>query len=252
MAYTLENVWEVVLAKLNKDRGVGHVSPQERNAAMRKVNSDLYKAMRTAYESGVVDSDIRPLVKTLGDVVNPPLLLDEHGYADIPEDYLNHSSARYPERTAQVEDCGNTTITSTWREIEFLTDAQWGPRLASTLKKPTNKNPVATIQNNKILVRPVTNWIQLTYIKVPATPYFDYNIVGGTDAQYLAPGQFHDGTVLASGTASRSVEFEWPETMFDEITDRLYYFISGTKRAVMPMQDGAQQIAEDNAQRRIG
>ncbi len=236
---TLETIFNAVMTPMGKDQLGGYFSPKERTNASIFVNSELFKSARKKYEKNETSDDTRVIVKTLGDEDNQPLIIDSNGYGVLPDDYLKVSSVRWQKVTAgENHDCSDssTWLNKKWIMVEPLTDDQWSDRLQNTLKGPTSEDPTCTIQNNKLKVLPESiPYVQFTYLRKPADPFFDYNIVNGVPV-YLPPGSVHDGSVLTAGTLSRSVEFEWTDGSFDDIVLRLVQYFSIKNRAVMPLQ----------------
>lgn len=67
--------------------------------------------------------------------------------------------------------------------------------------------------------------ITFTYIREPIQPVFDYDIVNGIPV-YLPPGTVHtNNSVQNVGTPSLSVEFEYPESCVDHLTDLIKTYV---------------------------
>jgi hypothetical protein len=224
----LQEILNNVYASLGKDQYGGYVTPESYNEAIRYVNleqiNDLLKVFEEKRE---ITDDLIPFVKTIGDSGSVPLRQDSFGYVDIPEDYWYYVRSHFS--TFEAEDCD--TAVSQLRPIEFLNQADFGYRLGTEILKPTVKRPIGAIQNNKWLVQPVTTQpIVFTYLRKPADPNYDYDIIDG-EVIYLPPGTNH-----ADGSPSTSVEFEYPESVRLNLIQLIVKYFSINIRSEFNMQ----------------
>jgi hypothetical protein len=224
----LQEILNNVYASLGKDQYGGYVTPESYNEAIRYVNleqiNDLLKVFEEKRE---ITDDLLPFVKTIGDSGSVPLRQDNFGYVDIPEDYWYYIRSHFS--TFEAEDCD--TAVSQLRPIEFLNQADFGYRIGTEILKPTVKRPIAAIQNNKWLVQPVTNQpIVFTYLRKPADPNYDYDIING-EIVYLPPGTFH-----ADGSPSTSVEFEYPDSVHLNLVQLIVKYFSINIRSQFNLQ----------------
>jgi hypothetical protein len=162
--------------------------------------------LRKNYEANATSEDnTYSIVKTLGDSVYPPFSF-VNGVAELPSDYLSKSSLTYIKQTQGDCDTGPTIKTI---PVEWVPDNIWDERQSSLLTPPTMRYPIWTIQNGKAIIAPkkIKN-TKFTYFRKLNSPYMDYTL-NGLEVVYLPPTSTHDGSVLASGTASRTVEPEF-------------------------------------------
>lgn len=129
------------------------------------------------------------------------LPVDAQGYANIPDDYIHKSTARYlmlvteknvvtaPESEDDC-DCDSDTIQGATpakfinktnpRPIRFLTDDQFDAEKQSAIRTPSMKYPIARVKGLKIEVAPIDlGKIELTYVRYPAKPFWNYTTAGG-------------------------------------------------------------------------
>lgn len=150
-----------------------------------------------------ITDNCSPFVVSHDGIELPLLNVSSSGYMPKPADMYLFSSMKWPEIV-------NGKIVG-YRDITDMPDELFTARETSVRKAPTMNSIVSTVRNNQMCFLPKNvGRISLTYLRKPATPFFDYKIVGNLP-KYLPPGSTHDGTNLPIGTPSRSVEFEWPE-----------------------------------------
>lgn len=248
----LGSIFANVAKLLGKDHTGGFFSPPEMTECAKYVNKQMFSKKLKDYESGRVSDDTRIIVKTLGDSINAPLMIDANGYGDLPDDYEAKSTVRWCQATAQDPiDCDDPTtwVNKEWKMVESVTDDQLSDRRSNTLKAPSLRYPIHTIQNNKLLVLPESiPYVQFTYLRAPVDPKYDF-IMGTDDTySYLPPGSLHDGTNpdYASGVASTSVEFEWPESCFDEIVALSLQYFGTPIGNQMAVSVGTQKAVEND------
>lgn len=247
----LKTIFDAVAKLMGKDHTGGYFAPDEITTCAIYVNKQLFSKKRKEYESDRTSDDTRIITKTMGDSINPPLLLNSSGVGDLPTDYEVLSTVRWCKVTAKENiDCDDpkTWVNKEWKMVEVVTDDQLSDRLGNKLKGPTLDNPICTIQNNKLHVWPEdVPYVQFTYLRTPVDPKYDF-IIGTDDTySYLPPGSTHDGTNpdYASGVASTSVEFEWPESCFDEIVALCLQYFGVAVTDGMAVQVGTQKAVEN-------
>jgi hypothetical protein len=211
---TVGQIWYYVVEQMLKDFSGGYVRPEVFNRILEAVNLEFFNTEYDKYErTQEITDNLRPLVVTLGDGDNQEVPV-VNGYIDFEEDYFHLSSLRLLQIVQTDGDCGDK-VQRIWHDCEILTDDQFNVRRGSRLLAPTYKEPVATVQNNKIRVLPEGfSLASITYLKKPVTPVLDYIVLdqfSSPRVEFLPAGEVHDGSVLTAGTPSRTVELEWPE-----------------------------------------
>lgn len=220
----LGDFYKNLLFLLGKDMQGSGVTP----ANFPKVLNDLVQAeymnalIRKFEETREISSALRPFIKTLGDNQSPALPVvpwsanADFAYAQFPEDFW------YYARAASVDylnACGQ--INRKYRSVEWVDQARFDYMTGTDLLFPTREEPVATVQNDQILVCPALTSIRFTYIRRYANVVFDYDILANNNILYLPPGSVHtNSSVQPVGTPSASVELEWPESEHDELLRR--------------------------------
>lgn len=246
---TVGDIWTYVLEMSLRDNGGGYLRPDVFNSIIQHVNTDLFNREYKKYEEKQVITDsLAPFVVTLGDSDQTFLDITD-GYVTLPSDYRHMSSFRLISFTNDDEGRCKKVLRRSKPGV-MLNDDQFNYRRDSQLHKPSFQRPIGTIQNattsqSKLRVLPddVGYKVGLTYLKLPSTPVFDYKILNPTGEdyiEYLAPDQLHDGTVLTNGTASRSVELEWPEQVHTLFQDMVY------KEAMLRLESGRYAAINDN------
>lgn len=229
----LNDILNQVYNKIGKDAYGNLITPDIYNEAIDYVNIAKVNDFLEVYEEDQeITDNLRPFIVTLGDNGITPLPLDSYGYGILPSDYLRYGRAsRYDYENTPT---GSNLI---YRHIEMVSNKDFSYRLSTSLFSPSLARPVATIQNQKILVRPQgIQTINLTYVRFPNTPVFDYDII--TDSgmpYYLPPGTTHENTATLTcnpnflpGDPSISVEFEYYDDVINDIINELtkYFMIN--------------------------
>jgi hypothetical protein len=194
---------------VNKDQSSGYMDPVQSTVALRAADVFYRNDLKKKYEKDQTVTDItRTIVRTLGTGDYPVLVLDSDGFVDLPEDYDRLSSASI----VVFESSGDCKVGPNTRRfpISVFDDEQFVQFYRFQLKKPTIKNPVGTIENNRFRVLPAASFpVLFTYwIRTPEV-FYDWTESANGSPVYLPPGSFHNGSVLPDGTPSRSVEFPY-------------------------------------------
>ena len=230
---TLDQVKKLVETIAAKSNLSGYLSPEDFNHLIRKCSMDRFNALYKVYEeTQKVSDDLRPFVITDPD----HRTIGSDNYTDLPSDYIHLSSVKVYKVT-NVE--GSCVPSEHSRPAEVLTDDQWNYRTSSTLKTPSERHPISTIENNKLKVLPSQfGFCRLSYIRKPADPVYDFNLSATAGAQYLPPGSTHDGTNpnFSSGDASTSVELDWPEQAQWDVAARLLKQLGVSVRSELLIQ----------------
>lgn len=231
MTTNLGEIFNDVLFRSGKDKRGGYLTPQQFNIAITTINQRKMNALVDGFEvTKEVTSDLEPFIKTYGSPQFPALTLTpvvandttKGGYVNVPDDYWYHARSYY--MSYLNVDCGSSAV---YTPVEFVSQHIADAKLASSIESPVlnwgefGVYPIAFFQNNKIFVYPNINRFSLTIIREPVQPVFDYDIISGMWV-YLPPGETHvNSSVLPAGTLSQSVEFEYPESCVDELTQMI-------------------------------
>lgn len=221
----LGELFTATLQGLGKDQYGGYVTPANFPETINTVvQPDIMNACQVKFEeSRILSNDIRPFIKTLGDPANAPLPLVKwspnasFSYGQFPSDFWYFSDGF----SADFVNSCHALTTVEYRSVEWVDRARFNYLVAQKLQFPTTKFPIASIQNNQIVVCPALTKMTFTYLRKPLDVYFDYDIVSGTIV-YLPPGTVHaNPSVQPTGSPSLSVELEWPDSMHNEFLYRL-------------------------------
>lgn len=233
MTTNLGQIFSDELFRSGKDKRGGYQPPEIFNLAIRIVNQRKMNLLVDAFEKdGEVTSDLQPFIKTLGSPQYPSLLFTpvlssdpgRGGYSSIPEDFWYQARANYI-RTVNV----GCSSTAEYRPVELVSQHVFDAIMQDSNASPVMNSenyPVMIIQNDKFYVYPYVQRLSFTYIREPLQPVFDYDIISGIWV-YLPPGDVHvNSSVLPAGTPSESVEFEYPESCVDELTDMIKTYMA--------------------------
>lgn len=233
MITNLGQIYQNSAFRSGKDLRGGFYSPEKFQFAIETVNQRYMNTLVDNFEkSKEVSTDLAPFIKTLGSpqfaaLTFTPVLEGDNskgGYADIPEDLYYEAVSSY--LSILNQGCDST---SEYRSVDFVSqhhfDAIMRNSVVSPVLNPEN-DPVMVFRNNKYFIYPFLRRISFTYIRIPATPYFDYDLISGIPV-YLPPGEVHqNSTVEPAGSPSLSVEFEYPENCVDILTDMIKTFMA--------------------------
>ena len=175
----IDKVYSAVRQLANKDQVSGVLTPAEyikyAELAQRDYIEENYNPdNKLGYEADFKNTDDLSSLKT------PLSIIVNSGRATIPTDYLHFSSAY---GTYVFGNEGRTT------PIELVREGEWAERLASEVNKPSKKFPIMKSMGSYFEVYPqsVTN-INLTYLKLPAQPWWNYTLSGSTPVFSSAAG----------------------------------------------------------------
>jgi hypothetical protein len=233
MDTTLGKIYDELLFRAGKDLRGGFITPSDFNRAIGIVNQRYLNTLVSNFEKNrKVTSDLQPFIKTLGSPQYAPLKFTpvlpgnpkKGGYADIPEDIWYEAESSYLEL---LNDGCSTD--SNYRSVDFVSQHQFNAVMRSSVLSPVDNpqenDPVLVTRNDKYFIYPFLDRISFTYIRRPKVPYFDYDLVNRV-AVYLPPGSVHtNNSVAPAGSPSQSVEFEYPESTVDHITDMIKTYI---------------------------
>lgn len=229
----LGQIIDYVTEVLNKDQYGGYVSPQTTNTLLPFVNIEKMNQLVKVFEdTREISRDLQPFVITLGSSDYPPITLDSYGYGEYPDDYYYLARGGYAQ---YLNNCTGYTVNT--RMVLFIDQQDFAYRMSTALLAPTVDEPIAVDENGKFLVRPQgIQSVVFTYLKTPATPYYDYDIIDGM-VVYLPPNEVHvNSSVLPAGTPSLSVEFEYPIACVDDIANLLIQAYSKKIRSEFGLQ----------------
>jgi hypothetical protein len=216
------NIYEVYLAvnfELNKSQRGNAFSMDEFNNRLKVLDMDylklkmglpeeygqMAKLPRQAWENSHKVTEDTGLKVRMGKDT-PPMFINQFGIGQMPDEYLHISTVYNP---------------TTLGDVEILNDDDFSGRLGTRLKKPTVKNPICRIIDKSLEVEPKTiRALNVTYLRKPIPAFLDYTIVNDVEV-YLESGQVHNGTVLTTGTASRTSQLDWADQTHSDIINLL-------------------------------
>jgi len=231
MTTNLGQIYDELLFRAGKDLRGGYITPDDFNRGIKIVNQRYLNTLVDNFEKDrEITSDLQPFIKTLGSPQYPALSFtpvlagrpERGGYADIPADIWYEASSSYLEILNN-----NCSYETNYRSIEFVSQHQFDARMRSSIISPVDNpqenDPMLVTRNNQYFIYPYMTRISFTYIREPIQPVFDYDIINGIPV-YLPPGSVHT-TGPNLGDPSLSVEFEYPESCLDHLTDLIKSYI---------------------------
>ena len=231
MTTNLGQIYDEFLFRAGKDLRGGYITPDDFNRGIKIVNQRYLNTLVDNFEKDrEITSDLQPFIKTLGSPQYPALSFtpvlagrpERGGYADIPADIWYEASSSYLEILNN-----NCSYETNYRSIEFVSQHQFDARMRSSIISPVDNpqenDPMLVTRNNQYFIYPYMTRISFTYIREPIQPVFDYDIINGIPV-YLPPGSVHT-TGPNLGDPSLSVEFEYPESCLDHLTDLIKSYI---------------------------
>jgi hypothetical protein len=232
MTTNLGQIYDELLFRAGKDLRGGFITPDDFNRAIKIVNQRYLNTLVDNFEKDrEITSDLQPFIKTLGSPQYPALSFtavlagrpERGGYATIPADIWYEASSSYLEILNN-----NCSYETNYRSIEFVSQHQFDARMRSSITSPVDNpqenDPILVTRNNQYFIYPYMTRISFTYIREPIQPVFDYDINTNGVPEYLPPGSIHT-TGPNLGDPSLSVEFEYPESCLDHLTDLIKSYI---------------------------
>jgi len=214
----LDEIYKDVLFRSGKDLRGGYITPDNFNLAIKVVNQRFMNQLVDNFEnSKEVSKDLQPFIKTLGSPqyqaleFTPVLASDikKGGYADIPDDMWYEATSSY----LSLLNSG-CSVESDYRTVEFVSqhefDAKMRSSITSPIDNPEENDPILVNRNNLYYIYPFVRRISFTYIRTPETPVYGYTT----------------GTGIPVYDPATSVQFEYPETCVDTLTDMIKTYIA--------------------------
>lgn len=218
MTTNLDEIYKDVLFRSGKDLRGGYITPDNFNLAIKVVNQRFMNQLVDNFEnSKEVSKDLQPFIKTLGTPqyqaleFTPVLASDvkKGGYSDIPSDMWYEATSSY--LSLLNNGC---SVDSNYRTVEFVSqhefDAKMRSSITSPVDNPEENDPILVNRNNLYFIYPFIRRVSFTYIRTPETPVYGYTIVNGVPVYDPAT----------------SVQFEYPETCVDTLTDMIKTYIA--------------------------
>lgn len=184
----------------NKDDRGNAFSPKDFNLYLPKASLELYVTDYQKWES------TQRVTDTLRRFISSDPVTVTAGSGNLPDNYKHAISA-------------NLTENNNFREIDIVTKKEFNARKSSKIVFPTLRNPILSIEGDKIELDPDHSPVNLNYLRLPVEPVFDYYYAGGVVITYLAPGIIHaatptdpysDGSTTGNHT-SASIELEYDD-----------------------------------------
>lgn len=193
----IDKVYKAVQQLANKDQVTGILTPAEFNryaefAQLEWIEENYNKPDGSGYESNYDISDFMSPIK------QSTAITVSSNKATKPSDYLHYSSAF----TNYIYNGAGRVV-----PIEIVRDSEWAERLASEVNKPDRLFPIMRQMSNYFEVAPAgINQIQLTYLRTPLQPWWNYTLSGSTPVFAEASGITTNPN--SEVTAGNSTDFE--------------------------------------------
>jgi len=220
----INKVYELVQELANKDEASGYITPSDYNTyaetAQYEIIASWYnnpnayrydlREPRKGYEVSQTISDaLKPLkVKTL-------LSPNSNGELTQPSDYMHFSSA-----LVNFNDNRDGIEVPTVSQVEVIRDNELAERLGSEIERPTDKYPIVVQYADFWQVYPKDiEQIDLTYIREPLTPWWNYTLSSGRPVFAETGGVTTNPN--AGVTAGDSTDYILPERMIFELAYKI-------------------------------
>jgi len=197
--------------------GSRQISDDEYNTAMAAASLELFKTkvgIPEEYQVGQAKSRQEWQVTTkisddMRKFVTEVEIDKVGGVFPYPPDYGAFSSLRY----SRILNNGCDTPDVRTRTIELVTDGELSDRLDNTVVYPDFDYPVGAWYSNGWKVFPkIIEKVDLTYLRIPVTPFRNYTIDPATDLTTYQP--------------IGSVQIEYPETLHIDFTYRVLKYLA--------------------------
>jgi len=126
------------------------------------------------------------------------------------EDYLHPTALTYIDTGTRV------------RQIDIVTDNEWAEYMSNSLLAPTLVFPIAKFVGDIIHFNPIVSVsAELTYLKKPEEPFFDYYWDANDEIVYIPEGDsynliagemYRDGTPGPTSGSGASIELPFPDS----------------------------------------
>jgi len=232
---TLFETYEFINFILNKDYGGNVVSPDQFGKLSISASLDLFKRKLGLPEDFQLGA---PITREYIDANKMQTADLKHlkvregsktvaaGIIAYPSDYCVDDAIRYFYQR-NVDGSSETII----RPVEILTEAKYGDRAGSWIKRPTTRNPVGVIRADGIYIHPNTiAVVDFNYYKYPTAPVFAYNQETG----YITYDE------------SGSTEFDWPDRLHMDLARIILGYVGINMR-----DDALMQYAEMKKQQGV-
>jgi len=164
MFLNLGEIWDYVNFLLRKEKEGRTLTPKQYNDLLKVVSLEVFQSLWTEYEEnqGSTDSMVRFAIETA-------LTMSGTLSTDFPTDYYHITGLRDGDIN-----------------IDIVTQLEWDSILNDPVLKPTASSPRAKLRTissvKQIEINPAPSTAaNLTHLRRPVTPFFDYCIDDSTD-----------------------------------------------------------------------
>jgi hypothetical protein len=229
----LQEIIDFVLLRMNEDQSGMSISPDLWTPVFRAVNLEYTKQRlglpedyqplapytRQGYQiSQRMQDDTRRLVTE----VSLPVTA---GKGAVPSNYLYMSSLSFEYIYNNA-----TGLQKEIKTVEVLPDQDFVARKASSLMRPTFKNPIARFVGNDIEFEPSSiKSVNMVYVRTPNEPLYAYTVNANDDYVYNAAG---------------SVQFDWPKICMPDIANMVLSYLSDNFRDMFIKQSAENRKAQ--------
>lgn len=248
---TLQQIISFVNFVIRKAQAGDIMTPEQYNTLLASFNIEIFNSELEKAEvaARAQNMDIYRIIETTGALprfTKKVTLNTSGGYVSLPADYVIKLGliAKY---------------NNSWRPMEVITEYEMNSRRGSMLETPLDIIPAASIFGGNINVYPkdvgeAPSGIELAYLRLPATPVYDYCMKESTGMYYYMPARSyirtsgslnnlydyaglliqsdvtHMSKVAGTDYTSKTVELDWD--------DRFHMrFAAAILRAVAPSLD---------------
>lgn len=251
---TLFDIFKNIHVEADKDVLDGWLSPKEFNYLLETCNHSFFnrKMDDLFLKQGQVNKNLLSM-KFLRPLMIRETIVPTSGVIDLTPttgDLSNEFAYWWSAYTTAV-------YQGQKRKIELVDGAEADDRIHNRLSKPILYNPIAVIDEDNLRLYPknITS-VQLTYIKVPATPVFDYYVDANHQIQYLAAsgsrlltaGEYGSaGQTSGTTVSSSTVELSYDSIFHDDFANELRGRLGLRLRDQLVMQDAMTKVQKEDS-----
>lgn len=177
----------------------GRMSPDEFNTAWKRAETEYVNTIfgvgrspSSSVGGSDQEQDALRVLRTSSVISN-----DKFGWMDLPEDYLRWGSLYI------------ITGLNSGKVVTLLSSDKWAARSESKLNPPI-QYPIAKMEGERVLAKPVSSRFNLSYLRTPVTPLWSYTLDSNSRPVY---------------DATTSVDSELPEFLTNEIAFRICSYL---------------------------
>lgn len=221
----LGDLKDYVFSIVNKDETGRAITEEDFNLYLEIVNNEMFNSewMKLIQASADLNIPVNELLSTTTQLNEFKVvsLITPSGYVNLPSNYRYYSSVLWIKGSVS-------------KRLSVVDEKKFDSAYYNMLNRNPNDYPLGKIYDNKMSIMPNdADYIKLSYIKEPNTPYYDYcvkttnnNIVFMPVSSYITGTTLYaqggstlstDVVHLSGNASSATVELEWRADVHNSI-----------------------------------